>query len=260
MDPGPDPAQFYTGLVAELYAPLRGSTPDPAIYERFIQTTGEPALELGCGDGDPLLALREQGLEVEGLDSSNDMLERARTRAARLGLDVVLHHGDMRNFDTGRTYRSIYLAGASFNLLASDADAVAALTRIRNHLDGDGRALVPLFVPPEVEPGAIGSATDAVLEGGDRISCTTVSVERDDAARTQVTRLRYVRDGASGRMELERDWMLHWFSPSQFAALAEQAGLAVHRCSEWDGRPATDSSTGFAVTLVPSATRTPTSC
>ncbi len=246
-----DPAAFYTGLVAELYAPLRGSTPDSAIYERFVRAAGEPALELGCGDGDPLLSLRTRGLDVEGLDSSADMLERARLEAERCGIAVTLHLGDMRDFNTARTYRSIYLAGATFNLLPSDSDAVTALGCIRKHLAADGRALVPLFVPSPVDPAALGACTDAVLDGGDRISCTTVSVTRDDAARTQVTRLRYVRDGSCRRTEVERDWLLHWFSPSQFARLAEHAGLAVHRCAEWDGRPAADSSTGFAVTLVP---------
>jgi SAM-dependent methyltransferase len=247
-DDARDPAAFYTGLVAELYAPLRGSTPDPAVYERFVRATGEPALELGCGDGDPLMALCERGLHVEGLDSSADMLERARARAAQLGIDVALHLGDMRSFATGRTYRSIYLAGATFNLLPTDADAVAALRCIRGHLEPDGEALVPLFVPP-TNPSTVGTASEAVLDGGDRISCTTTRIERDEAARTQTSRLRYVRDGAHGRTEVERDWLLHWFSPSQFGALAEEAGLSVQRCSEWDGRPATDASTGFAVTL-----------
>ena len=40
-----DPAQFYTGIVAELYAPLRSATPDPDIYAGFIGAVGEPALE-----------------------------------------------------------------------------------------------------------------------------------------------------------------------------------------------------------------------
>src|SRR6478735_4388662 len=50
---GVDPADFYTGLVAELYAPLRSGTPDADRYVRFVREHGEPALELGCGDGDP---------------------------------------------------------------------------------------------------------------------------------------------------------------------------------------------------------------
>jgi len=52
-----DEADFYTGLVARLYSPLRSADPDPAPYAGFIAACGEPALELGCGDGDPMLAL-----------------------------------------------------------------------------------------------------------------------------------------------------------------------------------------------------------
>jgi hypothetical protein len=48
-----EPSMFYTGIVAELYGPLRGSAPvDPTLYARFIEHSGQPALELGCGDGD----------------------------------------------------------------------------------------------------------------------------------------------------------------------------------------------------------------
>ena len=60
-----DPASFYTGLVADLYGPLRSVVQDPEPYVRFIELSGEPALELGCGDGDPLLELRSRGIDVE---------------------------------------------------------------------------------------------------------------------------------------------------------------------------------------------------
>jgi hypothetical protein len=50
-----DAVDFYTGIVVDVYRPLRGSVPDPRVDARFIDKWGEPALELGCGDGDPLL-------------------------------------------------------------------------------------------------------------------------------------------------------------------------------------------------------------
>ncbi|MEO8908508.1 MAG: class I SAM-dependent methyltransferase, partial [Microbacteriaceae bacterium] len=132
------------------------STSDPAPYERFVRRVGGPALELGCGDGDPLLDLVAAGLDVEGLDASSDMLERCRQAADQRGLDVTLHLATMQDMDLGRRYHSIYLAGATFNLLDDDATAGASLRRIAAHLEPDGVALIPLMLPVPTPPGALG--------------------------------------------------------------------------------------------------------
>jgi hypothetical protein len=47
---------FYTGLVAELYTSLKSTSFDPDHFHELISRHGEPALELGSGDGDPLSA------------------------------------------------------------------------------------------------------------------------------------------------------------------------------------------------------------
>ena len=62
--PSVEPSQFYTGLVAELYAPLRSAVPDAEPYARFIALSGEPALELGCGVGLVGLCAALQGATV----------------------------------------------------------------------------------------------------------------------------------------------------------------------------------------------------
>ena len=41
-----DSASFYTGLVADLYAPLKSVRTDPAPYAALVRRYGEPALEL----------------------------------------------------------------------------------------------------------------------------------------------------------------------------------------------------------------------
>ncbi len=144
-----EPADFYTGLVAELYAPLRSYAPPPDEYIDFVLAHGEPALELGCGDGDPLLALRARGLDVDGVDSSADMLDRLRARAGPA--DVTVFQQRFEDLDLPRRYRSIFLAGATFILLPTDSAALAALSRIRAHLLPGGTARVPLWIPPRSE-------------------------------------------------------------------------------------------------------------
>ncbi|MEN0128777.1 MAG: methyltransferase domain-containing protein [Brevundimonas sp.] len=220
-----DPADFYTGLVADLYGPLRSHVPDAEPYAQFVGAHGEPALELGCGDGDPLLELRARGLDVDGVDSSADMLVRARRRAAAAGVEVDLHHARMQALDLPRRYRSIYLAGPTFCLLPDDETALAALRSIREHLTPDGAVLVPLWVPPPTPHDELGVPRTDVVDGT-TISVTILGETHDVESRTRRSRLLYERSGPEGTTSLEREWTLHWYTVAGFTALAAEAGLA----------------------------------
>ena len=223
-----DPALFYTGLVADLYAPLRGSSNDPDIYAGFIARHGEPALELGCGDGDPIVELRQRGLDVDGIDASPDMIDRCRARAAARGITVDVSVQLMQDLSLARRYRSIYLAGPTFNVLPDDATALASLQRIRAHLTDDGTALVPLFIPELLPAAALGKWKTTTDDAGRTIRFTTVAQSRDDAARLQTTRLRYERDDEF----LERNFVLHWYTQAQFRDLTQRAQLTVAQVFE----------------------------
>jgi SAM-dependent methyltransferase len=243
------PADFYTGLVADLYGPLKRFSPDPGPYAEFVARVGGPALELGCGDGDPLIALRRVGVDVEGVDSSADMLERCRARAARAGVEVVVHHQRMEELDLARRYGAIFLAGPTFTLLADDAAALAALRGVRAHLAPGGQALVPLFVPeptPEREIGRVRQATGA---DGAVLGVSVVAQERDEAARTHTTVLRYERRAGGRRTAEERSWAVHWYTRAVFEDLAGAAGLAVVSVSGPGGGPVGPGGTGLCFRL-----------
>ena len=242
-----EPASFYTGLVSELYRPLRSSAPDPEPYARFIELAGQPALELGCGDGDPILELRRRCLDVEGVDSSAEMLDRCRARAREQGIDVVLHHQRMESLDLGdRRYRTIFLAGATFNLLPDDDTAAAALTAIRRHLDDEGAALIPLFIPPPVADDEIGRTREAVDDHGATIRFRVTAAHRDETTRRQETMTRYERGDDE---VLERPWILHWHTQDGFRELAAAAGLETVAVLGADGEPAAAQATEFAFWL-----------
>lgn len=240
-----DAANFYTGLVAELYGALKSSSQDAAPYAAFIRSQGEPALELGCGDGEPLLDLVAMGLDVEGLDSSMDMLDRCAARAASRGLSVVLHHGSMADVVLERRYRSIFLAGATFNLLPTDDLARSALERIRAHLAEDGAAMIPLFIPPPTPAEVLGRFRGTVGEDGVEMRFAPISEVRDEDARTQTTVLRYER----GDDSVERPWVLHWHTQDGFRSLAEEVGLTVESVVDFAGEPAAPDAQAFVFTL-----------
>lgn len=251
MDESPAPADFYTGVVAEMYRHLRSSTFDPEPYARFVERWGQPALELGCGDGDPILDLVARGLDVEGLDSSADMLERCRLAAVDRDLDVTLHLATFEAMDLGRRFRSIYFAGATFNLLVDDATAVAALERIASHLEPEGAALIPLFVPQAEEVADVGSVREHMMPDGILMRLTVLDAERDEAARLQTTTLRYELVDGDHHTTTDRQWTLHWIEQEEFAAMAERAGLFVRGVYAESGAAATPHDTDFTFVLQP---------
>jgi SAM-dependent methyltransferase len=250
---GVDPSLFYTGLVADLYAPLKAASPDPEPYARFIAAAGEPALELGCGDGEPLLDLRKRGLDVEGLDSSADMLERCQRAAAREGVEVVLHHQPMQSMELSRRYRSIFVAGPTFNLLPDDKTARQALSRIHSHLAPGGSALVPLFIPTPTPTEHLGRARQARSSDGAMLSVTALAEQRDEPGRVQTTVLRYERAAPGAAEVLERPWVLHWYTQPEFSGLAASAGLTVTAVLDPGGQPATETAMTFVFMLAASA-------
>jgi SAM-dependent methyltransferase len=242
-------AQFYTGLVADLYAPLKSISFDAEPYARFIAASGEPALELGCGDGEPLLELRRRGLDVDGLDASADMLERCRRAAAHDGIAVTLHHQTMEAMQLTRRYRSIFLAGPTFNLLPDDDKARAALARIRAHLEVGGSALIPLFIPSATPKELLGRPRESRAPDGAILRVASVSEMRDDAARVQTTVLRYERERDGAIDVLERPWLLHWYTQAGFRELATSTGFAIDAVLDATGRPAADDAQLFAFRL-----------
>jgi len=244
-----DPSLFYTGIVAELYEPLKGTSQDWRPYEKFITQHGEPALELGCGDGEPLLDLRRLGLDVEGVDSSGEMLARLQAKADLAGMPTVLYEQTMEALDVPRRYRSIYLAGPTFTLLPDDGAAARALAGIRSHLEAGGAALVPLFIPTPTPAEQIGQLRRTTGEDGSQLYFSMIAEERDETARTQTALLRYEKRLGGVSTVVERPWILHWHTQDGFRALADAAGLATVAVQDVDGAPAPAEASEFRFVL-----------
>jgi ubiquinone/menaquinone biosynthesis C-methylase UbiE len=72
---------------------------DVAFWRNVARNTGGRVLELGCGTGRIAIPLGRAGVSLVGIDRSQPMLDRARTRIrrARLGDRVQLIRGDIRH-------------------------------------------------------------------------------------------------------------------------------------------------------------------
>ncbi len=139
----------YQGLVAQTYDLWFGEEPfwDQAFFHQRLTQNGGTALEIACGTGRLLVPFLRDGLSVEGVDASEEMLAICRAKAASVGVTPVLHRQRMQELALNGPYRTLFIPAGSFQLLSERAEAMAALQRFWAILEPGGELLLTLAVP-----------------------------------------------------------------------------------------------------------------
>jgi len=114
---------------------------DVRFWQRLASKTDGPALELGCGTGRVAIPVAKAGARVVGIDRSESMLARARTRLRRSKVrgSLALVRGDVRSLPFGAG--DFALVAAPYGILQSlldDPTLDAALDEARRTLRRDG--------------------------------------------------------------------------------------------------------------------------
>src|SRR5919204_2396027 len=111
-------------------------------------------LDVGCGTGQHLARLR-QHYEAEGLDLDPDMLAIARER---LGPELPLHQGDMRDFDLGRRFDAVVSLFSAIGYVRSLRGLRRAVAAMARHLAPGGVLIVePWLFPTDYKAGTVHS-------------------------------------------------------------------------------------------------------
>ena len=138
----------------DLYDRLVPPGPCEPFYLDLADRVGGPVLELACGSGRLTLPLARGGREVVGLDVSPAMLDAARVKAVRAGLEVRWVRGDMETFDLNGRFGLILVSCNSLGHLTEPDALDRALRRIREHLAPGGLFAFDVVNPrrPQLRP------------------------------------------------------------------------------------------------------------
>lgn len=200
---------------------------DVPFYEAWARDAGGPVLELGCGTGRLLWALRKTGLSVEGLDASAEMLAACRAQGKRHGLEAALHQGDWRSFDLGKRFAGIALPFNGLQHLHRAEDLRAFFERVRQHLlPGGGLALDVHLPQPALlvrDPAErFGVEEGPLAPNGERVVAEQSSYDAWTQVQTQTWTLAGV-DGSTREISLG----MRQFYPQELRALLDHEGFAL---------------------------------
>jgi SAM-dependent methyltransferase len=124
---------------------FRDSGPEIQYFRRFVDA-GQPALDVACGTGRLLVPYVADGLDVDGVDVSPDMVALCREAAAAVGAAPTLSCRAMHELDLPRRYRTIYVCGG-LGLGSTREQDQEALRRLHDHLEPGGRLVLDNEVP-----------------------------------------------------------------------------------------------------------------
>jgi ubiquinone/menaquinone biosynthesis C-methylase UbiE len=148
------------------------------VLERAAISTGEEVLDLGCGTG--TLAIRAATAvptaRVTGLDADPAILERARAKASRAGVDIRLDHGlaGEMPYEDGRF--DVVLSTLLFHHLA-DPEKQRAARELKRVLAPGGRVVVGDVGRPHGPLMRIAVATTTQLVDGRTTTASNVRGE-----------------------------------------------------------------------------------
>lgn len=124
----------------------------PAV-DRLATLAGEGrALEFAVGTGRVAVPLAGRGVPVTGIELSQPMVERLRTKADEPAIPVII--GDLASATAPGKYTLVYLVYNTMSNLLSQAEQVACFRNAARHLVPGGRFVIELGVPEQAEDPA----------------------------------------------------------------------------------------------------------
>ncbi|WP_256838951.1 class I SAM-dependent DNA methyltransferase [Ornithinimicrobium faecis] len=234
--------KFYShARLYDLMFPDRG--PATEFYRAQAASQGGSVLELGCGTGRKLIPIAADGRQCVGMDLSEEMLAEARRKAAARRVDVQWTHGDMSEFDLGRTFDLVFIAANSLLHLHDAESLVACFQSVRKHLAPGGRFVFDVFNP---SPRLLSEA-DGVRRT--RQSLSFVDPERGEVrvdvaevydAAAQVTRGTWYLSAATDLDFVVAPLEIRSIFPQELPLLLSLGGLRlIDRFGDWSRTPFT---------------------
>jgi ubiquinone/menaquinone biosynthesis C-methylase UbiE len=132
----------YTKL-PEYYDAFNTPEKNIVIEKLLREQKVETVLDLTCGTGSQVFFLIKHGYKVTGADFSPALLNVARDKARKEGIDVSLIEGDMRNIQVGQFDSVITIANAIGHLTRTDFEK--AIRNIHQNLKDGGIYVFDIF-------------------------------------------------------------------------------------------------------------------
>lgn len=188
-------------------------------FERFASGRVRKLLEPGCGSGRLVAAMVGRGYQLTGLDLSEPMLKYLQRRLQRRQQAANLVQGDMTRMSLGERFDAAFCTFNTFRHLMTEADAVAHLRSVAEHVRSGGIYILGFhIIPLDADPESTERWT--ARHGGTTVHVTLKVIAFDRRARRETLRVIVSAKMRSGRKEqIRSEFPLRLYTDRQVKSL-----------------------------------------
>ena len=231
-------AQTYGDRIADVYDDFYGEITDVETMVSLLEelAAGRAALELAIGTGRVALPLAGRGVAVSGIDVSERMVQKLRSKPG--GAEIPVTIGNFVDVAVEGRFGLIYIVFNTLFALNSQDAQVRCFRNVADHLEDDGVFVVEAFVPDvTLFDRDQRVSVEAVEADGVRIS----AIQHDRAG--QRTHSVHVHNSEQGTKLYPV--FIRYAYPAELDLMARLAGLELQqRWGGWRREPFTAASLG----------------
>lgn len=230
--------ETYGEAWAEYYDEIFPRSDESAV-DLIFEYAGSPprAVELAIGTGRVALPLSERGVEVIGIDISDQMVSRLRAKPGGDQIEVVM--GDFADVPVEGEYPVVYLPfNTLFGLLDQDRQ-VECFINVAEHLEPGGRFVLDCFVPDIKRYDEYNTRMGVSSIASTREHAYELAIHHPVEQRVTSHHVRRRSDGQTIVLPIK----IRYSWPSEMDLMAKLAGLELESRWGWyDQRPFTETS------------------
>lgn len=194
---------------------------------------GSPVLDLACGTGRHAVVLAESGLQVTGVDLSENLLAIAGKETARLGHSIELIRSDMRYLNLKKSFSAVFSLFTSFGYFDDDRENFSVFRVISDHLEPGGWFVFDYLNDPFIRQHLVPS-DERHLEGARLIQNRRIEGR---------VLIKQVTIEKTGQEPLHFNEKVHLYTADELVPVLWAMGLTeMHRLGTLDGDPWTPES------------------
>ena len=237
-----DSSEYDESTYGETWAPLYDDIFN--IVEDYTIDTLEAmagpskkALELAVGTGRVAIPLSQRGVEVIGIDNSEEMVSRLREKPGGEAIEVVF--GDMAQVPVEGLFPLIYLPFNTLFALLSQERQVACFHNVADHLVPGGRFALDCFVPDLTRFDRYNTRMAVSSISSNQAHAYEMSIHHPLEQKVTSHHVRRLEDGSTVVLPVT----VRYAWPSELDLMAAMAGLELeHRWGWYDKRAFTEAS------------------